>query len=364
MLRISLIVFFLIVMTGCSEVFQPDIESVDSFLSIEGSVTTQPGEYTVQIAYSRSYNEWPYFTGLTGAEVNVKDENGNRIHYNHIGNGTYIANITADNTAKVGSTYYLEVETEDGTVFRSTPQLIVPSPEILKFSCSYDRRIILSENVYGDALERKFPVMVLDIETDGILSSDNYYLYGYEAYLQCHNCFKTDQGYCENYHHLPLTSYYSSNIHTVNADEFNDFQVRNDELMYINLNDLRNYDPYNPDSLELVLQLFEGLLIKLSQYSLSADAYIFYRDAEKQLEAEGRLFDPSYTQLVGNITCDSEPEENIKGVFYAADVSNYYAYMYIGEGNRAFSLEIDSFPELFLNTDVSRMPEDWISPPF
>ena len=351
-------------MTGCSEVFQPDIENVDSFLSIEGSITTQPGEHIVWVAYSRSYNEWPYFTGVTGAEVNVKDGNGNKIHYDHAGNGKYIANITADNAAKVGSTYYLEVETENGAVFRSTPQLVVPSPEVKRLSCKFERRILLTENTYGDVLERKFPVMVLDIETNGILPSDNYYLYGYEAYLQCHNYFKTELGLLETYHHLQLSSYYSSNIHTVNADEFNDFQVRNDELMYINLNDLRDYDPYNPYGLVLSFKIFEGLLIKLSQYSLSADAYIFYRDAEKQLEAEGRLFDPSYTQLVGNITCDSEPEEKVKGIFYAADVSNYYAYMYIGEGNRAYSLEIDSFPELFLLTDVWQMPEDWIRPPF
>ena len=365
MQRIFFIVFFIIVMAGCSEVFQPDIENADSFLSIQGSITTQLGKQTVLLTYSRSYNEQPYFTGVTGAEVNVIDENSNRIHYNEAGNGKYIANITADNAAKVGSTYYLEVETEDGAVFRSTPQLIVPSPEILKFSCGFDRRTILNENTYGDIIEQEYPVMVLIIETEGILPSDNYYMYDYKAYEQCHDFYQDDNGmYHEFYYHQLLSGKYSDNIHTVNADEFGDFHVRNDELMYIILDDLRNYDTLYPVTGVSLSTRFEGLLIKLNQYSLSSDAYTFYHDVEEQLAAEGTLFDPAYTQLAGNIKCVSEPEQKVIGVFTASDVSDYYAYMYISTSNRYFSTQIDSFPELWLDTYSTYKPNDWINPPF
>ncbi len=364
MQRILFIVFFIIVMTGCSEVFQPDIENVDSFLVIEGYITTQPGKHTVFLSYSRSYSDRTYFSGVTGADVNVIDENGNQVHYYHSGNGVYTANITDDNAAKIGSAYYLEVVTEDGAVFRSTPQLVVPSSEVKRLSCKYDRRTLLTEDAYGDAIEQEFSVMVLNIETNGILSSDNYYLYGYEAYLQCHNFFRDGRGMIyDEFHHALLSTYYSRNIHTVNADEFGNFQVRNDELMYITLNDLRDYDPFNPDSAELDEKRFEGLLIKLSQSSLSPDAYSFYRDAEEQLEAEGRLFDPSYTQLIGNIECVSEVKQEVLGVFYAADVSDYHAYLYINESNESYSIEIDSFPEFLFDTCTGIMPEDWIRPP-
>ena len=364
MQRILFIVFFLIVIVGCSEVFQPEIENVDSFLVIEGCITTQPGEHTVFLSYSRSYADQPYFSVITGADVNVIDENGNQVHYYPSGNGVYTANITADNAAKIGSSYYLEVVTEDGTIFRSTPQLVVPSPEVKRLSCQYDRRTLLTEDAYGDIIEKEFGVMVLNIETTGTLSSDNYYLYSHEAYLQCHNYFRDSRGMIyEEYHHLLLSAYYSRNIHTVNADEFGNFQVRNDELMYITLNDLRDYEPYNPDSAVLDKKRFEGLLVKLSQNSLSPDAYSFYRDAEEQLESEGRLFDPTYTQLIGNIECVSETKQGVIGVFYAADVSEHYAYLYINESNASYSIEIDSFPDFLLDTSVGAMPEDWIRPP-
>ena len=364
MQRILYIVFFIIIITGCSEVFQPDIDNVNSFLCIEGSITTKPGEHYVTLTNSKSYNEQPYFSGQSGADVNVIDENGNRIHYNDVGNGIYKAYITTSSAAKIGSTYYLEVETEDGAVFRSSPQLVVPCPEIKRLYCKYDRRIILTENTYGDILELEYPVIDLLIEADGILPSDNYYFYGYKAYEEHHTLLRYDYNDYEIYRHRQLSGKYSNNIHTVNADEFGNFEVRNDELMYVIIDDMTNYVPIYPDSFELVRTRFEGLLFKLSQYSISPDAYTFYRDAEEQLEAEGRLFDPSYTQLTGNIECVSETKQEVKGVFYASDVSDYYTYMYVNSRNQTYSAKIDGFPELWLDTCSWGKPSDWIRPPF
>lgn len=362
--RILLMISLFVVITGCSEIFQPEVEYTESFLAVEGSITTKPGEHIVLLSFSRSYNEKDYFTGLEGADVSVVDENGNRVHYDDVDNGIYRAYITAENAAKIGSTYYLEIVTGDGVVFRSTPQLVVSSPEVKRLYCEYDARFILSENSYGDVIEQEYPVITLKIDIDGILPSDNYYLYNHKAYLQCHNYFIDELGMIyEKFHHLSLSSRYSGNIHTINADEYGNFSVRNDEYMYITLEDLRNYDPYNPDSAELDRKRFEGLLIKLNQYSLSPDAYTFYRDVEEQLDAEGRLFDPSFTQLTGNIQCVSEEEQKVIGVFYAADISDYYACLYINSRNQTYSTQIDSFPELLLDTSSSSMPDDWIRTP-
>ncbi len=364
MQRLLFILPILIFITGCSEVYKPDIEEVDVFLTIEGSISTRPGEHTVLLTYSRSYNERPYFSGQSGADVNVVDENGNRVHYEDAGGGVYKAHVTADNAAKIGSTYYLEVITSEGVIFQSTPQLVVPCPEVKHFFCRYDHRTVLTENTYGDVLEQEFPVITLNIETNGILPSDNYYFYHYRAYEEHHSYLTYDFNEYHIYRHRRLSGKYSNIIHTVNADEYGNFEVRNDELMYIITDDLRNYEPIYPDSFQLTGTRFEGLLFKLSQYSLSPGSYTFYCDAEDQLEAEGRLFDPSFTQVTGNIECISDPEVEVKGVFYAADVSDYYAYLYISTSNQPYSIQIDSFPELWLDTCSWGQPGDWIRPPF
>ena len=364
MQRLLFILSLMVFIVGCSEVYMPDIDFVDAYLTIEGSISTQPGDHYVLLSYSRSYNERPYYSGKSGADVNVIDDEGNRIHYEDMGGGIYKADITENNAAQVGSSYYLEVVTEEGTVFRSAPQLVVPCPDIDRLYCKYDNKTILTENVYGDILEQNFPVITLKIETTGILPSDNFYFYQYIAYEEHHSYLRYLISEYQIYRHRRLSAKYSNIIHTVNADEFGNFKVRDDELMYIEIADLRNYEPIFPDSFTLTNTRFEGLLFKLSQYSLSSDAYTFYRDAEDQLNAEGRLFDPAFTQITGNIECVSEPVEKVKGVFYAADVSDYYAYMHINTSEQTYSKKLDSFPELWLDTCSWGAPDDWIRPPF
>jgi len=46
---------------GCSEVYEPDIEQVDPFLSIEGYISSVPGTQYVYIRQSKPYNDRPLF---------------------------------------------------------------------------------------------------------------------------------------------------------------------------------------------------------------------------------------------------------------------------------------------------------------
>jgi len=364
MTRILFIITGLIFLVGCSEVYEPDIERVDPFLNIEGYISTKPGLQYVYIRYSRSYNDRPYFTGESGATVFVTDNNGNRNNYEDFGNGVYRLELTEENVAEIGSSYTLEVITRDGTIYRSTPQQVVPSPEIHDLYCEFDRQTILTENTYGEAFEQEYEGINLILETNGILTSDNYYLYHYIGYEEHHSMIRYDVSEFNIYRHRRLSGKYFNIIHTVNADEFGNFEVRNDKLMFIITDDMTNYNPIIPDTFSVTGTQFEGLLFKLEQSSLSSDAYTYYRDAERQLEAEGRLFDPTLAQVTGNIQCISNPDEKVIGVFYAADVSDYYTYMFVDYEGQTYTDRLDSFPELWLDTCSWGIPDDWISPPF
>ena len=361
--RILYILTGLIFIAGCSEVYEPDIQKVDPFLSIEGYISTKTGPQYIFIRQSKSYNDRPYFVGVAGAVVFVTDSNGNHFNYEDAGNGVYRSELTGDNGITIGNSYTLEIRLSDGTLFRSTPQKVVPSPEIGSLYCEFDRQTILTENSYGDAFEQEYDGMNLIIETDGILPSDNYYLYRYTGYEEHHTYLRWDIYEYQIYRHRRLSGKYSSIIHTVNADEFGNFEVKNDKLMFISIFDMTNYNPIFPDTFSVTGNQWEGLLFRLEQLSLSPDAYAFYRDAERQLDAEGRLFDPALTQIAGNISCISEPQKKVVGVFYAADISTRYAYFYINYRNHTYTAEIDSFPELWLDTCSWSPPEGWISPP-
>jgi len=365
MLRSIIILISLFAFVSCSEVLVPDIEEIDSFLVIEGSYSTKAGRHYVKVFHSKGYNSRGGFPGEEGAIVFVSDTLGNRIYYQEMGNGVYSADITESNVAKEGNMYYLEVVASDGNVYRSTPQLVVPSPEISNLYCTYGRRMILTEDYYGQPLEIEQDGIDIILETDGILESDNYYRYEFSAFEEHLTLLSPAPGSTwYMYEHRPLNRKYSGNIHTVNADEYGNFMVRNDRYLFIITDDMVNYTPEYPDTLDFVSTHFQGLLFTLRQYSLSPDAYRFYNDAEKQLEAEGHLFDPAYTQITGNIKCLTDNEKLVVGVFYTPDISIHHAYFYINLLDRTYSRELESLPELWLDTCSWRKPDSWISPPF
>jgi len=195
------------------------------------------------------------------------------------------------------------------------------------------------------------------------LPSDNYFLYDYLCFEQHHSVISYDNSYFHIYRHRRLNGKYRTNLHTVNSDEYNNFRVWNDNLMFIVKEDFANYTPPYPDTFMLESTVWEGLLFKLNQYSLSPDVYRFYNDVENQLEASGRMFDPANPQIRGNITCVNDSSKIILGVFSARDVSVRYAYFYLNRRNQTYSRKLDSFPELWLDTCSWGQPASWILPP-
>jgi hypothetical protein len=362
-------IILLTVLAGCSKVYKPDIEKVDPFLVVEGHISTLPGTNTVYITKSKSYNENPYFDGLPGAEVRVSDDRGNTYNYSDVGTGMYTLRLDEGNTALVGRTYTLKIITPDGNIFESSPQKIVASPPIKTIDCSYNQQTILTEDSYGDPMEITFDGFDILAETQGILASDNYYFYSWLGYEEHHSVIQYVPEFgppvsMDLYRHRPLNGKYSSIINTANADEYDNFHLQNKEILFIVYDDLTNYVPPKPDTFDITGEAFNGLLFRLRQSSLSPDAYDFYNEVEKQLDAGGRLFDPVSPLIAGNIQCVNDPEVKVIGVFYAADVAEKYEYLYMNGSHRTFSMDIDSFPQLWLDTCSFGLPPDWIQPPF
>jgi hypothetical protein len=369
MMKYLLLAAGVTVLAGCSEIYEPDIETVEPFIVVEGSITTKPGYSYVYLSKSRSYNESPYFEGVAGATVWVSDDDGNSLVYEPVNLGVYALFQEEGNIASVGNTYTLTIITTDGDTLQSTPQEITQCPEIRSIFCEYDQKSILSEDSYGDVLEITYDGININMETDGLLSSGNFYIYnwlGYEEHAA--NIQYQPEGGAPStfdiYRHRKLNGKYTSVIHTANADLYNEYRLRDEKLVFIAQEDMTNYTPIYPDSFTLINNRFDGLLFRLQQLSISGDAYKFYNDIEKQLAAEGHLFDPISPQIIGNISCTNDETVKVIGIFSASDVTEKYSYLYMNQSNRTYSMDIDSFPELWLDTCSWGTPEGWIFPPF
>jgi hypothetical protein len=365
--RICIITLALTLLYGCSKVFQPDINTVEPYLTVEGFISTEPGYNYVYLSNSQSYNDEAYFRGLSGATVTVTDNQGKTYTYNQASKGIYRINLQEGNTAVVGRTYTLSVITAEGDTYESLPQQIVQSSPITNVFCQYHLETVLTEDTYGQPLEMTYDGINVLASTDGILPSDNFYLYAWHAYEEHHAVLGEIAGISTYYiyRHRPLSGKYVNIIRTGDADAYDNFHLRNKNVVFIRRNDMTDYDPSFNDTIYTLLgNYFDGLIFQLEQNSLSADAYSFYHDIENQLDAEGRLFDPVSPQIAGNIHCVNDESKKVIGVFYASDVAKQVAYFYINSRNQIYSKELDALPQLWLDTCSWSFPDDWILPPY
>ncbi|MGD2033522.1 MAG: DUF4249 domain-containing protein [Bacteroidales bacterium] len=362
----GILVTFLI--SGCQEVYFPGVDDVEPVLVIEGLLTSEPVKHSVKISYTRSFNERPYFPFVEDAYVEIEDENGDIIPFYYVGSGVYRCDTNNSYQAGIGNTYVLRVTTAEGDIFESTPQTVVESPEITKLVCQSDKDLILVENSYGDVLEVVQEGISVFSETSGILPVKNYYLYRWIGYEQHVNILATlppgPVNYSYIYRHRRLSGKYLNLIRTGNADDFANYRIRNNQMLFIASEDMISYvQPFPDTTYYFYDEYFEGLLFKLQQLSISDNAYAFWYDAELQLEAEGHLFDPVAAQLKGNIRCVNDSTKPVIGIFNASHVTDKYAYFYIDYKNIIYNWDLEGFPTLYLDTCHWGMPDDWIRKP-
>jgi hypothetical protein len=54
---------------------------------------------------------------------------------------------------------------------------------------------------------------------------------------------------------------------------------------------------------------------------MNNDSYLFYKGANDQLAATGKLFDPVTAQLYGNMKCTNNPSKVVLGLFEVSSVT-------------------------------------------
>lgn len=366
-LKISCLV---ILLTSCQKVFVPDIAQMDPVLVVEGYLTTQPVVQRVDLSYSSPFGQRPTYIKETGATVYVTDDMGNRFNYYERGPlGEYRTDSAEFIKGIVGHTYVLHIETKDGNVYESTPQKILACAEPYRLRCNRATEEVLTEDAYGAPLEVYYDGVDINVSSTGILPTGNFYQYTWNAYEEHLTTVESGITIYYFYQHRRLSGKYFSYISTASADGLSDLTIRNKKVLFLATNDLTSFDPILPDTLfdstATIRTAFQGLLFKLQTRSLTPSAYEFWNGAEDQLNAKGELFDPVTSQINGNMICVSDSTKKVYGIFTASDQKNKFEYFYFNNSNRTFSEDIDSFPQLVLDTFLQdTVPKGWIFPPF
>jgi hypothetical protein len=78
-------------------------------------------------------------------------------------------------------------------------------------------------------------------------------------------------------------------------------------------------DPHDPPV--VISKNVNSYIVTFKKYHLNTDIFQYYNTLNKQLASKQRIFDPIAIQVKGNITCISNPEEAVLGLFEASSVS-------------------------------------------
>jgi hypothetical protein len=370
-MKYILTILILLLFMACEKVFDPAVDNVAPILVVEGSISTVPGVHKVKLTYTNGYNNNSTYTGIRGASVFVTDDKSKTIQYFETGEGgLYLTDTNKIIKAEIGRSYRLHIKTKEGDEYESSPQTIVKCAPIDSLSCEYDEQKVMELDGYGTAYQVTYDGMRVIENTKGLYPNHNFYLYSWEAYEEY--CMTVVQGINTNlmYKYQKLDKY-SDVICTGNADDYTNQEIIHNRLLFLVNKELQNPVPQIPDSLigreidSVIATTFHGMIFRLEQKSLSDNAFLFWNGVQKQLDASGKLFDPVASQIVGNINCTSDPLKKACGVFYAYDVAEKYAYLYINSKGRTASSQLTGFPEIILDSLFLYLPPDgWVRPPF
>ena len=106
-LQILLIAACLLMVLSCEEVIQIDLNSSNPKIVIEGTITDQPGPYTVIISETADYYNPEAQPLISGATVTISDSEGNIDHLSESSLGVYVTDTLE---GIPGRTYTLLVE--------------------------------------------------------------------------------------------------------------------------------------------------------------------------------------------------------------------------------------------------------------
>ena len=104
-------------------------------------------------------------------------------------------------------------------------------------------------------------------------------------------------------------------------------------------------------------------MISFKQYHLNKDVYQYYQLLNKQLEAKQRILDPVAFQISGNITCVTDPNEQVFGLFEASSTNTITCTVDRNLTSTSYKLrpiniDLDTIPDSGIHDSIP--PTFWI----
>ncbi len=377
-------------LAACKQEYYPVIDRTMGALVVEGLVTNLKEPCKVKLTLTNAYDTALTNEGILGANVLIKDDAGNSYKMLEEPILKYYYSDPAAFATTVGRSYSLHIEMPGGDVYESAPQKLLEPATIDSIHGIITNKVywyqdqlgtIISKNVYGAETFADIGYSsdsVFQFRFDNTLMKCYSFMYMYTPEMRiakvpfpigksCPGAVCPYLMYCWKKFDLKTAVDLSSLTHNqaikkiVNSpDCFFPFDTSYYPVVYVKdtcaLDSLQRYGcsplriPGGP----------EGKVVETRLYALNQTAAVYYQELNKQLTAEGKLFDPIAVQLRGNVKCISNPSKVALGLFEvsACTTRSYWLWFNDAAGLILYH-RIDDISPLPLTGSNKQMPDFW-----
>ncbi|RKD91569.1 DUF4249 domain-containing protein [Mangrovibacterium diazotrophicum] len=304
------------ILNSCVERYFPDTETnFTSKIVIEGTITTEDEDQQIVVSMSSSVAE-PEFVPVSGCEVYVEDEDGNKFTFSE-GNAGYYNGRIPDSNIVIGMSYRLYVKTPDGDEYRSKYEELMPCPDVDSIYTEVTSKETTDPDVDEDGLQ-----FYVDLKADDTYG--RFYRFGLIETYEYHADF-------------PLDKWVSvDNVYTdlVTPDYSNQVCYVTDSLasIYVLSTDGFSQNSYSGFELHFVNDHTQRLLYKysllLKQYSMTESAYSFWKNLKENNQESVDLFGRQPASVKGNVYNINDTTEYTLGYFGVSAVRTKRVMVY------------------------------------
>jgi hypothetical protein len=313
-----LVIFFF---NSCKEVYHPKLDEAEKMLVVEGILTDESNVITVRLGNAVPFRDQAYLPEQNATLI-VFDDLGREFIFQEEDPGIYESKSFQ---YEYGRTYTLLIKTSKNKYYRSSPQTLFPKTNLDTITAIVTTKT-LQTTKNGELILKTLPgIEFFTIINDK--ASPSYYRFSNTVLVE----YKEKQDYIEMpYDTLPQLfncwkKYFPNQFFNL-SEPFNNLDKHIQTLSFCPLDSgyfsivQELYIRFPESDIQYWRSLYYfGITIK--QVRLNFDVYQYYKDINRQLEANNRIFDPVSFQTRGNITCDIDPEEPVLGVFEAVSTS-------------------------------------------
>ncbi|WP_297091559.1 DUF4249 domain-containing protein [uncultured Draconibacterium sp.] len=343
---------FFILLTACEDVYEPDIDVVDNVLVADARISADSETNTIHI-----YESVPYYDnagtgpGIVSAKVSLSSSSGEEFQLIHSDDGQYKLNrkLNPDEAYKLRIEY-------GGNVYESEFEEVPKTPS-LDFVYGFEEsqvREVGGENDVDNFKETKGVQLYADITENEDMP---YHRFTARHIVQYTYLVEVDGPFGATSYETMYgwkTTYPAGSFNIASPPEYASSKEIKKHPLFFLPNTMKYEEEHN----------FAGWIIILSHYGITANAHAYYSDLNKQLDSEGKIFDPLYVQARSNISCTTNPELVILGNFEISKSNETrYFLRYVSESSGFIFRPIEEFYEIpFSGEQLIEIPEFWQFP--